>query len=355
MASFQFETEAEWLSIRDAFVGGSEVAALFYRWRLPDGTESFHHLYETPPVDGVPVGSASPYKTPMRLWAEKSTLLIPEDISGERIMAGRHLESAMADWAREKWSWGIRKVRRYLTHDGVDGWGASLDYEVREKGKSGSPVEFKNVDKPIFDMEWSANKDEILAPPLHIILQVQAQIGVVGPKCEGGYIVACVGGNRLLRGFIPRHDAVQARIAEAVLAFWRGVYAGEKPGAVADYATVADCYAYAPQSAEPVDLTADPAFDALCREFLERATAAEEANTRLDNLKAALALKLEYASKARAAGYRVSWPIIHQEPRLVSYALDARQYRGALRVTPNRSPGAVSAATREINKTPPSF
>lgn len=334
MPALAFNTEAEWHSIREAHVGGSEIASLFYTWQLPDGSTAVHHLYEPPPENGVLLGCCSPFKTGYRLWTEKSGLVMPDDLDEvERIQAGVHLEPAIAEWAKQKFEWAkLRKVRRYLTHPAIHGWGSSLDYEVNEPGRP--PVELKNVDGGSFRRNWTCEGKDIIGLPLNYVLQVQAQIGVA--EADHGWIVACIGGNELRRGRIERHDGTQDKIAEAITAFWLGVENDLEPIAYADYESVAVLHRQGDKGLPAVAIE-DPGFDPLCRRYLRVKRHADFVEKRLSNLKGQIATKLGDATKAASSGHKLSWPAITR----IAKAIPARwqeeiSYRGALLISANK-------------------
>ncbi len=331
MAAVPVPDEATWLALREQNVGGSEVASLFYRWLHPDGETVVHHLYEAPPEGSTLLGCLSPFKTGYRLWQEKSGKLMPDDLSYvERVQAGNFLEPALAEWAKSKWEWKLRKVRRYCTHGEVGGWGASLDYEVQEKGLP--PVEFKNIDALQFRDKWIADGGEIIMPPLHYVLQLQHQIGAVG--ADHGWVVCCISGNELQRGRIERHQATQERIAAAITAFWQGVHSGVEPTWLADYDTVAEEYRYG-DAALPADLTSNKELPPLIEEYLELKERMKGEEVVLENLKGRIALCVGDATKAKAAGYRLSWPSIERPEKVVPERVQkAMTYRGALTITP---------------------
>lgn len=329
MASIALASEAEWLAVRESYVGGSEIACLFYQYT--DGTSVFtRHLYEAAPEGTQPLGCLSPYKTGFRLWSEKAGSVMPDDLSdNERIQAGKHLEPALAAWAAEKFDLKLRKVRRYHRHDSVEGWGASLDYEVHGPGMP--PVEFKNVDWLVFRDDWQADGEAILTPPLHINLQLQHQIGAVG--AEHGYIVACVGGNDLKIGKIERHEPTQEKIAEAITAFWEGVKAGLPPILVADYGSVAKLFASGDKDAAERDLSDVEAFPTLCREYLGLKEQIERLETKADLVKGQLATLVGEATRARGQGARITWPVVNLKAKMVPARMqNAMTYRGALTV-----------------------
>jgi hypothetical protein len=331
MSSVSVPDEATWLSLREANIGGSDVASLFYRWQLTDGTDAVYHLYESVPDGAELIECLSPHTTGYRLWQEKSGRLMPDDLAGvERVQAGVFLEPALAAWANHKWKWKLRKVLRYCLHEQVTGWGASLDYEVQEPGMP--PVELKNVDFIQFRDNWVEAEGDIVMPPLNYVLQLQHQIGAVG--ADHGWIVACVAGNQLLRGRIERHEPTQTRIAEAVTAFWHGVKAGVEPTWLADYETVAETYRYGDKVAGTVDLSNVEDLPALCANYKVAKEQLDRAETAVSLLKGQIGTKLGTNSKATTVGFRLSWPVIERpEKEFPARIQKALTYRGGLSVT----------------------
>lgn len=334
MPNIAVKDEAHWLALRELNIGGSDVAALFGRWLLPTGDTVALHAYEEVPVGAIPMASCSPYTNAYALWLAKTGKVMPEDWNpSERMQAGTYLEPALAEWAKAKWDgWRLRKVRRYHTHPTVPGWGASVDYEVHGPGME--PVEFKNIDGLVAKRDWVMEGDEILAPPLHIILQVQHYLGARG--AQRGWIVACVGGNKLMRGTLERHEPTIERIGEAITAFWRGVAASTPPNWTS-FENVKDELAYgtAVADAEARDLSSDGEAAALARRYLRLKKHADFIEGWMDSVKGKLALKVGDVSKARGSGFRVSWPIIERAEKTIPARVQAaKTYRGAFTVTP---------------------
>lgn len=329
MTTITITDEAHWLSVRDMHVGGSDVAALFNRWILPDRSVQVYHAYESVPEGALPLGSCSPYKTAYRLFLERTGQLMPDEFkANERMDAGTFLEPAIAAWAMKKWDWKLRSVRRYHVHPRIEGWGASVDYEVVAKGMA--PVEIKNVDGLIARDNWVIEGDDVIGCPLHIMLQLQHYIGA--REAAGGWIVANIGGNHLTRGHFEMHVPTQARIAEAILAFWQGVKENRPPLETADYDSASDQFAFGDKGVVK-DLTDDPDAKTLAKR-LERWKAHEKFTTGVvDSLKAKMAIKLGDATKGLGDGFSVTWPAVTVKEKIVPEKVQPeRNYRGGMTV-----------------------
>jgi putative phage-type endonuclease len=261
---------------RRQWVGASESAALF----------------------GV-----SPYLTRFELYHLKAGNIPPADLDGEeRIEAGRHLEPAIAAWAADKWQWPLHNVTAYLRHPSVSGMGCSLDFETAD----GEPVEIKNVDNLVFrDGDWVVEGDVILDAPAHFLIQVTHQLAC-RPEAARGWLLPCVGGNRLYRMEIPRHEKMVSRIEREVTTFWQSVEAGEEPRPDFEADAAAIAMLYGGRGDEVVDLRDDARVHELCAAYLAAHEVEKEASGRK---KAALAEIKTLMQDARCAmvadGYKV--------------------------------------------------
>lgn len=268
---------------RRLWVGASEVAALF----------------------GV-----SPHVTRFELFHMKSGSIPAHDLdSVERVQAGQFLEPSIAAWASHKWDWPVRNVLEYLQHPRVERMGCSLDFETLE----GEPVEIKNVDNLIFrDGDWEADGDTILDAPAHFLIQVQHQLAC-RPGPERGWLVVCVGGNRLLRMEIPRHERMIARIEREVEEFWNDVLSGNepRPDFQSDASTIA--MLYGGKGDEVVDLRGNERVHELCAEYRAAHEVEKSASSRK---KAALAEIKTLMADARGAliddGFKVKASFIKE-------------------------------------------
>lgn len=326
--TFPIRNEAEWHDYRGRHVGGSEVACLFDQW-WHDGRLLTTHVYEDVPEEATFMGGLG-FISGHRLFEQKRGRVMPDDLSfNDRVTAGQHLEAGIAAWAGERWpDLKLRKVRRYIAHDDVPGWGASLDYESHQRGMP--PVEIKNVDGWVFKQEWAAEGNDIVSAPLRYLLQVQSQIGATGATF--GWLIVCVGGNALYRMHVPRHDATQARLAEAVVAFWAGVEAGVFHPAHADY----DATAKATAGGDPygIDLTESGDLPLTVARYERWTRHLKRVTSHTDKLKGRIAMAMGEASKGKHPAFSISWPNVTVAGRHVPAREQAGySYRGALTIT----------------------
>lgn len=175
----------------------------------------------------------SPYLTRFELWHEKAGNIPPRDLSAdERVMAGQFMEPSIAAWAAQKWNWPILKVTEYRRSPKVAGMGCSLDFQTVDGVE---PVEIKNVDRAEFysgGKDWAVDGDNLLDAPAHFLVQVQHQLACPDrerPPAAQGHLIVCVGGNRLFRMAIARHERMIAKIEAEVYAFWASIANNEPP------------------------------------------------------------------------------------------------------------------------------
>ncbi len=229
------------VSERKDWIGASESAALF---------------------------GASPYTTKFELWHQKvGNIAVPDLDDVERIMAGQYLEPSIAAWAGAKWGMDICPVPDYRASSTVGQMGCSLDFET----ESGEPVEIKNVDNLIFRDQWSSDGDIITDAPMHILVQVQHQLAcpfIDMPRPERSWLIVCVGGNRLYRMKIPRHDAMISRIEQEVKDFWYSVEAGVAPEPQFELDSDAISLLYRGQGVELADMRGDGRARDLAADYL---------------------------------------------------------------------------------------
>lgn len=262
----------------------------------------------------------SPFTTRFALFHEKSGNVARPDLDGlERIEAGRFLEPAIAAWAAHKWSWPVRKVTEYLVHPRVARMGASLDFETA----AGEPVEIKNVDSSIFREKWVSEGDNLIEAPVHYLVQVQHQLAC-RPAASRGWIVACVGGNKLYRMPVDRHPALVRRIEAEVAAFWAAVDRGDEPAPDFEQDGETLSLLYPRGGGGSVDLTTHNRAPELCDAYLAGKADEKAAKARAEAALAEIKSLVGAASEARVTGFDIS---IADIPEGVVAASTRRAYR----------------------------
>jgi len=188
-------TREEWLALRGSGrrIGASEVAALF----------------DAQPAYGL---------TRYALWHVKAGLVPPPEVDGPRLKWGLRLEQVIAEAAAEQEGWTIQKGRYALCDDAR--LAASLDFEIL--GDTPGVLETKNADWLAHKRAWQ--NDE---PPMHILLQLQAQLACTG--YSWGAVACLIGGNDLR---VYRYEARPKLIAEMkarAAKFWQSIEDGIPP------------------------------------------------------------------------------------------------------------------------------
>lgn len=265
---------------RTRWVGASEVAALF---------------------------GCHPQLTLYKLWHIKAGNIEADDLDDvERVQAGQFFEPSIAAWAAHKWDWELVKVTQYSQHPTVAGMGSSKDYAT--PGPEGlEPVEIKNVDRSEFhkpEKGWALEGQELVDAPVYFLIQVQHQLAC-WPGIPQGWIVPCVGGNRIYRMPIPRHQGLIARIEERVTWFWDTIRSGQEPSPnfERDNATITKLYKGL--GLEAIDLTNSARARALCNLYTLNLEDESRAKKAKEACMAELKFMMQDARVADIDGFRI--------------------------------------------------
>lgn len=300
--SFPARDRAAWLAVRKQDVTASEVAALF---------------------------GAHPYKSALQVYADKTGQGV-EIGDNAAMRRGRILEPAVAEaWFEERGE-RLEKCTDYMRCT-ARRIGATPDY-VRPNGE---PVEMKTV-APEKWAEW----DE--APPL--AYQLQALVQAMLMDAPRAWIAVLVD-NRAkdFRVFeVPRHPSAEARIENAVAAFWRAVAADEMPAA--DYAKDGAAIAamFPKDNGETLDLTGDNRLPEVLQRRADLKASVSAAEAEIETIDAELKAKIGAASEATLPGWKISLKAQTRPERL----MPASTFR-VLRVTDLTKPKGRKAAQKE--------
>lgn len=177
------ETHAEWLELRTKGLGGSDI--------------------------GTALGFNS-FKSPYQLWAEKTGLIEPEDISDKvAIQIGNELEDLVARMFTQETGLEVRKDNKTYYHDDHPFLLANIDRKI-----VGQKALLECKTTSVYN-EASWDDDEV---PASYLLQVQHYLNVL--DFDKAYIAVLIGNHRFVWKEIERdNDLIAAYQAQAVN-FW---------------------------------------------------------------------------------------------------------------------------------------
>lgn len=273
-------SRAQWLDLRRADITASDVAA---------------------------VCGLSPYKSALRVWAEKiGEVAEPNETAAMR--RGRWLEiSVIAALAEERPDWSIRQPHVYI-RDPEERIGATVD-AIANSQDGETIVQCKVVSRPVFDAGWQDG------PPIAYQLQTLTETMLWdAPRAVVAALVIDTYSAELEIFPVNRHAGAEAKIRETVAGFWADVAAGRQPAA--DYSRDSELLQvlYRPRKEiEPIDLTGDNLLPELLAERERLMTTSKGAETRLEEIKAELVDKLKGAPVGLCDGWKISHTVTHRK------------------------------------------
>lgn len=275
----------EWLAMRMRYVGASEVSALF---------------------DAQPDYALGRFA----LWQVKAGRMEPPAVDNARTRAGLALEDAIALLASEQEGWEVLPGF-YATHGQL---GATLDRVIARPGPNDvgmqgpGVLELKNVDWLQHRRGWTDGE-----PPLHILLQLQAQLLATG--YSWGAVAALVGGNEIKIYRYASRPKLHADMAARVGAFWSSIEAGQVPNAdpsdSAWRAMVATTPTLLP---EPAELLDDDEANAWAKEWLRADAASKAEAKKRDEAKNLLIQRVGGHARAVGDGWKLTLSDVAEKP-----------------------------------------
>lgn len=283
---FAITDRDQWLNLRRMDVTASDIGAVF---------------------------GLHPYKTPLKLWAEKTDQGFLQDLDSAVLKRGRWLENAViAACQDEHPEWGIHKPGLYI-RDTDYRIGATPD-AIANTGEGPSIiVQCKTVAEPIFKAQWQDG------PPQHYYLQALTEAMLWGaPRAVLAVLIVSAFGADYREYDVPRHEGAEQRIRDGVARFWQDITFGITPKA--DYAADGDLLAklHAPDAVlPPVDLSKDNRLPELLdeRETLHRHF--KDCEARLEAIKAEIVEKLAGATVGTLDGWTITRKMQHRREQLM--------------------------------------
>jgi putative phage-type endonuclease len=321
-----FESEAEWLAMRDKDLTSTEAAALF---------------------------GCSPYATTYELYHRKTGQLVVDFESNDRVVWGNRLESAIAFGIAEDHGLIVEPFKVYARIPELR-MGSSFDFKIvglvdgftgdetyRDLFRENGPgiMEVKNVDGLQFKRGWIADGEIMEAPP-HIELQVQHQQEVA--DMEWTVIAPLVGGNTPMPFVRMRDRQIGEAIREKVAEFWKMVDTGKAPDPDfnVDGSTIAALLAN--DNGETIDMSDNNRLAEVVAEHAKASADFKDAETRKDAAKAEILIIIGENKTVIGTGFKISAGSVKEspgtlvEPHMIGTRIGGRKgYRG-MRVYPQK-------------------
>lgn len=284
-----FQTEAEWLTAREADVTSTEASALF---------------------------GCSPYATAYELFHRKTGQLVMPFETNERMKWGNRLEAAIAYGIAEDLGLIVEPFKVYMRIADLR-MGSSFDFKIvgiaerfegdetyRDLFREHGPgiLEVKNVDGLQFRRGWIAG-EEMEAPP-HIELQVQHQMEVA--DLPYAVFAPLVGGNTPQPFFRLRDIEVGALLQAKVAEFWLRCDTNNAPDP--DYTQDGEVIAKLldNDNGQTVDMSDNNRLAELAAIYSQASADEKEAKARKDAAKAETLLIIGENAKVIGAGFSIS-------------------------------------------------
>jgi putative phage-type endonuclease len=161
-------------------------------------------------TDAPGVLNLSRWSSPLKVWAEKTGFVPPEDISGKlNVKLGDKMESIVAELFEEETGKKVRRVNDVIFHPQYAFIGCRLDRRIVGEN---AILEIKTAS------EWKKAEWKEEEIPGEYLCQVLHQLAVTGlPKA---YICVLVGNSQLIIKEIPRDEALIADIVKREVTFW---------------------------------------------------------------------------------------------------------------------------------------
>lgn len=280
----EITSREQWLALRAADVTASDISA----------------------ICGI-----DPYRTALRVFAEKTGMIEPEPES-EIMRRGRWFEAAILEALAElEPSWVVRKASVYL-RDPETGIGCTPDAVAIDPEREGfGNLQLKTVALRVFNDRWCDPEDpERITPPLHYQLQSLVEAKMMGASWAA--VVPLVVGEFTARVHVcpvALHDGAWQRVRDEVRYFRRCVEAGVQPelDAARDYETVKALYPRPAETEEPLDLTADNELPVALDEREGLKERIREAEQRIREIDTRVLFALKDQPAARLPGWRISY------------------------------------------------
>jgi len=257
--------------------------------------------------DIAAVMGLSRWKTPLRLWAEKTGEVQPEDISDrEYVQLGTELEDFVAKKFEQKTGMKVRRDRRDFYYRIPAGMALPADERFmahidRRITGSDAILECKTCSG------WKAHEWEGEEIPTEYILQVMWYMGITG--MHTGYIAVLIGGQKFVWKEVKWDEDLWKAMLDAAKQFMDMVEKKEPPAVVyGDKDTLSTIY---PQSKKEVVLATTPQqneeLDELLEERGSHLNILKDVKAELELTENKIKAMLKEADTIQTEKYKVTW------------------------------------------------
>lgn len=251
---------------------------------------------------GAAVG-CDPYKSPLRLYAEKAGLLLSQPDS-PIMRRGRWMEAAVvAALVEEHPDWDIRYPLDLYLREPIARLGATPDALAATEEPGVTNIQMKVVSRPVWERDWAGG------PPMPYLLQTLAEGMLL--EADRSLLVALVVDTysaELAYHPVPRHPEAEAKLLTVTQTFWENVRTGQRPAAdfKMDTETVEELFPLS--EPEPVlDLTGDNRLGALLETRAHLKGRIVEDERVVKELDTEIKDKLGAAEIALLPGWKITW------------------------------------------------
>jgi predicted phage-related endonuclease len=250
-----------------------------------------------------------PYTSALRLYIEKQGLVeLPQQPDSGPLRRGRILESAVAAAvAEQKPDWKLTKANEYWRDPDLR-LGCTPDFYIHDAQKRRGILQCKTAAPSVFLNDWNG-KTALAGPPMWVMLQITTEMMLTNASF-GAIAVLVVDPHELPCHIfeVPRHEAAEKRIRQAVIQFWNDIRDGKEPDA--DYGKDKDLIAaLAPREldAKTIDLSTDNEVVSGLNERADLKRTIKMATERCTEVEALVMDRMRDAAVATVPEFRVTW------------------------------------------------
>jgi putative phage-type endonuclease len=261
------------------------------------------------------VAGVDPFKTPLRVYAEKTT---GNDFEENALMRrGRLFEAAAVEYLREAHpTWQIERPNEFYIDVDLK-LGCTPDAFAHD-GDSRINCQIKTVSAPVFE-KWDG------LPPKSYLLQTACENMLT--RADDGLLAVLIVSTysaELIEFAVPRHPAAENRICDIARDFWANVKRGlvPKPDYEQDAEIIAALYPPSKEVPTPLDLSGDNRIYAALEEREQLKGDIKAAEATVKALDAEIVHKLNGAELATVDGWKITNKITHRG----EYTVAAKDY-----------------------------